>query len=67
MWPVKSRPRAESGAVAVEAALILPLLVVLIFGMVEFAFVMRLRRCEQQRPRWLARGCDWRGCRARNL
>ena len=41
MWPVKSGPRAESGAVAVEAALIFPLLVLLIFGMIEFAFVMR--------------------------
>ncbi len=33
--------RPEHGAVAVEAALVLPLLCVLVFGMVEFAFVMK--------------------------
>lgn len=42
MWPVRTRKRhGESGAVAVEAALVVPLLAMLVFGMIEFAFVMR--------------------------
>jgi Flp pilus assembly protein TadG len=35
------RRRGERGAVAVEAALITPVLCLLVFGMIEFAFVMR--------------------------
>jgi hypothetical protein len=41
MWAATSRRRGESGAVAVEAALVVPLLCILVFGMIEFAFVMR--------------------------
>lgn len=33
--------RRQRGAVAVEAALITPLLILLVFGIIEFAFVMR--------------------------
>jgi hypothetical protein len=36
----RSRRRAEGGAVAVEAALITPIIFTMIFGMVEFAFVL---------------------------
>jgi hypothetical protein len=35
------RRRGQSGAVAVEAALVTPILILLVFGMIEFAFVMR--------------------------
>jgi hypothetical protein len=35
------RRRDESGAVAVEAALITPILVLLVFGIIEFSFVLR--------------------------
>ncbi len=41
MWPFTSRQRAESGSTVIETALVFPLLVLLIFGMIEFAFVMR--------------------------
>jgi hypothetical protein len=41
MWAATNRRRGESGAVAVEAALVVPLLCILVFGMIEFAFVMR--------------------------
>ncbi|MEO7942386.1 MAG: TadE/TadG family type IV pilus assembly protein [Marmoricola sp.] len=42
MWPVPTTERrGEPGAVAVEAALVIPLLCILVFGMIEFAFVMR--------------------------
>lgn len=43
MWRVlrRDRRRGESGAVAVEAALVVPVLLILVFGMIEFAFVMR--------------------------
>jgi hypothetical protein len=41
MWRVLRSRRGESGAVAVEAALVVPVLMLLIFGMIEFAFVMR--------------------------
>lgn len=37
----RSRRRSERGAVAVEAALITPVLVILVFGIIEFAFVLR--------------------------
>ncbi|MCW2758560.1 MAG: pilus assembly protein [Nocardioidaceae bacterium] len=37
----RRRRRGESGAVAVEAALVMPLLCLLIFGMVEFSFLLR--------------------------
>jgi TadE-like protein len=37
----RSRQRDEGGAVAVEAALITPILVLLVFGIIEFAFVLR--------------------------
>ncbi len=35
------RARREDGAVAVEAALVLPILVILVFGIVEFGFLLR--------------------------
>lgn len=35
------RPESESGAVAVEAALIFPVLVLLLFGIIEMALLMR--------------------------
>jgi hypothetical protein len=42
MWRVPRRGRrGESGAIAVEAALVIPVLLILVFGMIEFAFVMR--------------------------
>jgi Flp pilus assembly protein TadG len=41
MQRARSRWRREDGAVAVEAALVLPLLCVLVFGMIEFAFALR--------------------------
>jgi Flp pilus assembly pilin Flp len=37
----RSRLRDERGAVAVEAALITPILCLLVFGIIEFAFVLR--------------------------
>ena len=39
MWP--RRRRGERGVVAVEAALVVPVLLILVFGMIEFAFVLR--------------------------
>ena len=41
MQRARSRWRREDGAVAVEAALVLPILCLLVFGMIEFAFAMR--------------------------
>jgi hypothetical protein len=35
------RARREDGAVAVEAALVLPILVILVFGIIEFGFLLR--------------------------
>ena len=37
----RARRRGQAGAVAVEAALVTPILFMLVFGMIEFAFVMR--------------------------
>lgn len=37
----RNRRRRDDGAVAVEAALVLPILVILVFGIIEFGFVMR--------------------------
>lgn len=41
MFDVRRRTRREDGAVAVEAALVIPILCLLVFGMIEFSFVMR--------------------------
>jgi hypothetical protein len=41
MLRTRRRSRREDGAVAVEAALVIPILCLLVFGMIEFAFVMR--------------------------
>ncbi len=41
MFDVRRRKRREDGAVAVEAALVIPILCLLVFGMIEFAFIMR--------------------------
>lgn len=42
MSPVGTqRKRDQSGAIAVEAALVTPILLVLIFGMIEFGFLLR--------------------------
>ncbi len=37
----RARRRRDDGAVAVEAALVLPILVILVFGIIEFGFVLR--------------------------
>ncbi len=37
----RKRRRRDDGAVAVEAALVLPILVILVFGIIEFGFVLR--------------------------
>jgi len=39
MW--RTHPRDEKGVVAIEAALVVPILLLLVFGMIEFAFVLR--------------------------
>lgn len=41
MQRARRRWRREDGAVAVEAALVIPILCLLVFGMIEFAFAMR--------------------------
>ena len=41
MFEVRRRKRREDGAVAVEAALVIPILCLLVFGMIEFSFIMR--------------------------
>ena len=40
-WGLRRRARRERGAVAVEAALLTPILVLLVFGIIEFSFLMR--------------------------
>lgn len=40
-WGASSKQGRERGAVAVEAALVTPVLVVLVFGIIEFSFALR--------------------------